>query len=106
MREFARNPYSPPSLKESQNTAGEEIVNALLDSGALVAVSPDVIFRKADYDQMAEGIRSELEQRGRISLAEVRDLYGTSRKYAQAVLEQLDAAGMTVREGDYRKLRK
>jgi hypothetical protein len=36
----------------------------------------------------------------------VRDTFNTSRKYAQALLEHLDSIGETVREGDFRKLRK
>jgi selenocysteine-specific elongation factor len=47
-----------------------------------------------------------LQQKEKITLAEVRDLLGTSRKYAQALLEHLDATGMTLRDGDYRRLRK
>jgi selenocysteine-specific elongation factor len=46
-----------------------------------------------------------IEQNGKASLAEVRDLLNTSRKYAQALLEHLDAIGITVRAGDFRKLR-
>ena len=50
MRQVRANPYSPPSVKECQTEVGEEILNALIDRDELVAVSPDVIFRKQDYD--------------------------------------------------------
>jgi len=65
-----------------------------------------VIFRKGDYDTMVNSIRKTILQNGKITLAEVRDIFNTSRKYAQALLEHLDAAGITVRDGDFRKLRK
>jgi selenocysteine-specific elongation factor len=106
MRKFAQSPYSPPGLKECQAEAGEEIVNALMEMGELVPVSQDVIFRKGDYDEMVARVRTALENNGRITLAEVRDLFNTSRKYAQALLEHLDATSVTMRDGDYRKLRK
>jgi len=106
MRKFAQSPFSPPSVKECQAEAGEEVINALIDLNELAAVSQDVVFRKADYDEMAAKIRAALEQKGQISLAEVRDLFDTSRKYAQALLEHLDTTGMTMRDGDYRRLRK
>jgi selenocysteine-specific elongation factor len=51
-------------------------------------------------------IKAALQKNGQITLAEVRDLFDTTRKYAQALLEHLDSIGVTVREGDYRKLRK
>jgi selenocysteine-specific elongation factor len=103
MRKFEQNPYSPPGLKELQAESHEEVLNALIDMGELVPVSPDVIFRQKDYDFMLAKIKEELGQRERITLGEVRDLFNTSRKYAQALLEHLDAMGVTVREGDYRK---
>lgn len=106
MRKFVQSPYSPPGLKECQSEAGEETVNALIELGQLVAVSPEVVFRKGDYDSMVAALRAALASKGQITLAEVRDLFKTSRKYAQALLEHLDAIGVTMRDGDYRKLRK
>ncbi len=41
-----------------------------------------------------------------MTAAEFRDLIGTSRKYAVPLLEWLDARGVTLRNGDYRTLRK
>ena len=54
---------------------------------------------------MKAQVKSALIEKGRITLAEVRDLFGTTRKYAQALLEHLDATGVTIRDGDFRKLR-
>ncbi|NOT04892.1 MAG: hypothetical protein HOP27_09880, partial [Anaerolineales bacterium] len=105
IRKFESNPYGGPSVKECQNEVGEEIVNALIELGELVAVSQDVIFRKKDYDEMVKKLRAEIQQKEQITLAEVRDLFNTSRKYAQAFLEHLDSSGVTMRSGDFRKLR-
>jgi len=64
------------------------------------------LHRMVDYEAMAAKIKSALEEKGQVTLAEVRDLFGTTRKYAQALLEHLDAIGATMRDGDFRKLRK
>jgi selenocysteine-specific elongation factor len=106
MRKFEQNLNSPPSVKECQAEVGEEILNALIELNELIAVSPEVIFRKRDYDLAVARIKLTLEENEKVSLAEVRDLFNTSRKYAQALLEHLDALGITVRDGDFRKLRK
>ncbi len=106
MRKFERNPYSPPTVKECEAEVGEEVLNALVESGELITVSLDVTFRRQDYDLMADRIKKEIEQKGKITLAETRTLFNTSRKYAQALLEHLDATGITVRDGDFRTLRK
>jgi len=53
---------------------------------------------------MVAEITSSLGQGETVTVAQVRDRYGTSRKYALALLEHLDAVGVTVRVGDERKL--
>jgi selenocysteine-specific elongation factor len=106
MRKFEQNPYSPPSIKECQADVGDEILNVLIERGELVAVSAEVIFRKQDYDLIVDQINREIQRKERITLGEVRDLFNTSRKYAQALLEHLDMIGVTIRDGDFRKLRR
>jgi selenocysteine-specific elongation factor len=86
--------------------AGEDIYSALLDFGDLVAVSDEVVFRRLDYQTMEAKIRLTLRQKEQISLAEVRDLFQTSRRYAQALLEHLDAIGVTIRDGDFHREKK
>jgi selenocysteine-specific elongation factor len=104
--QFEQNPYSPPSVKECEAEVGVEILNALIESNELITVSSEVIFRKQAYDLMVARVKQEIQQKGSITLAETRTLFNTSRKYAQALLEHLDAIGITVRDGDFRKLRK
>ncbi|HSL46559.1 MAG TPA: selenocysteine-specific translation elongation factor [Anaerolineales bacterium] len=106
MQKLALNPFSPPGVKDLQQELGEELLNALVESDELVTVSSDVIFRRQDYDLMVNRIQNEIRQKEKITLAEVRDLFNTSRKYAQALLEHLDSIGLTLRDGDFRKLRK
>ncbi len=106
MRKFLETPFSPPSTKETLEILGPELLAALIDSGDLVKVSPEVLFRRTDYEAMQAGVRSTLEKDGHITLAQVRDLFGTTRKYAQALLEHLDSTGLTVREGESRRLRR
>ena len=105
-RKFEQNPFSPPSVKECQEEVGAEVLSAMIESGELLSISNDVIFRKSDYDSMKENIKQAIERNGRVSLAETRDMFKTSRKYAQALLEHFDAIGFTARDGDFRKLRR
>lgn len=105
-RKFEKNPFATPSVKECQSEVGEEVFNALIESGTLINVSQDVVFLKQDYDKLTEMVRAAITQKGQVSLAEVRDMLKTTRKYVQALLEHLDSIGVTVRDGDFRKLRK
>jgi selenocysteine-specific elongation factor len=106
MDRCAANPYSPPTVKEMQALAGEELVSALVDQGELVQVSPEVAFRRADYELQVRKIRDHIQNHGRISVAEARDLFNSSRKYILPLLEYLDSNGVTVRDGDFRRLKK
>ncbi len=106
LQRFADQPYTPPSVKDVQSMLGVEVTEALVEGGKLVRVSPDVIFRAEDFDAMLEWVKHSLSGEQTITAAAFRDQFNTSRKYALAFLEYLDAQGVTVREGDARRLRK
>lgn len=101
---FRAAPYTTPSVKEAAALVGEEVLGVLLARGDLVQVSPEVLFLRETYEEMVARIRSHIREHGSITLAQVRDLFQTSRKYAQALLEYLDSVGVTRRVGDERVL--
>ncbi len=105
MRKFEANPFGPPGVREAQDEAGEDVFGALVELDQLFMVSSEVVFKKQDYEEIVRRVRSALEEKERITLAEVRDMLHTTRKYAQAVLEYLDTTGMTIRDGDSRRLK-
>jgi len=106
MQRFAEAPYAPPSLKDCQAEIGEETVAARVVLGQLGAVAPDVLFRQVDYERMVADVRRLIQQNGSLTVAQARDHFNTSRRYILAFLEHLDATGVTLRQGDDRKLRK
>ncbi|MDK8501762.1 selenocysteine-specific translation elongation factor [Aerococcus sp. UMB1112A] len=57
------------------------------------------------YQQAVQKIKDHISANGSISLAECRDLFQTSRKYALKLLEHLDKEGITKRQGDVRILK-
>ena len=63
-----------------------------------------MVFAASVYDEMVKIITSLIQSQGKVSLAEVRDLFKTSRKYVQALLEHLDEKKITRRVGDERVL--
>jgi len=56
--------------------------------------------------EVAARVRALCEAEGEVTLARLRDELGTSRKFAQALLEHMDANGITRRIGDERVLRR
>jgi selenocysteine-specific elongation factor len=94
-------PYSPPT----DSSIDAEVVNLLADEGRLVKVSETVAFSPTAYREMVDRISALISERGEISVADVRDMFGTSRKYALALMDHLDHERITRRVGDVRVLR-
>ena len=67
-------------------------------------VGGGVVFSTKAYNEMVVRVTAHLKAQGKITLAEVRDMFQTSRKYAQAFLEYLDGEKITRRVGDERVL--
>jgi selenocysteine-specific elongation factor len=96
--------FSPPSVKELVDELGDEAYTYLVATRAIIPVSPEVAFSAGAYAEMVEGVQGLLAREGEATVARVRDELGTSRKYVLALLEHLDALGVTVRAGDARRL--
>ena len=94
-------PYSPPT----EPVPDAEILALLVDEGRVVRAGDTVVFAKSAYRKMADGVVEHIKTAGPITVGDVRDMFGTSRKYALALLEQLDRDRVTRREGDGRVLR-
>jgi selenocysteine-specific elongation factor len=102
---FRANPYTPPSLAQVQAELGPELTQYLLDENRLVKVSDNVLFGSETYAEMERRVVAYLREHQRITVAEVRDLFGASRKYALGFLEDLDRRHITKRLEDVRVLR-
>jgi selenocysteine-specific elongation factor len=97
-------PYSPPSWKEGFQELGEELAAYYLESGQGIQVSADVVFEASAYQAIVKIVLEGIAAKGGITVADLRDRLGASRKYALAFLEHLDRTGITRREGDIRRL--
>jgi selenocysteine-specific elongation factor len=105
LADFRRDPHNTPSVKDCAARLGADVLAVLVEQATLVQVSPEVLFLSETYAAMLERVREHARSTGKITVAEARDLFGTSRKYALALLEYLDAQGVTKRVGDERVLR-
>jgi selenocysteine-specific elongation factor len=91
-----KNPYNPPS----ESILEPDLINLLMQQNKVVKVSEDVVFSTTAYDEMVNKVITYLKTKDKASLAEVRDLLNTSRKYAIALLEHLDGRKITRRVED------
>lgn len=102
---FAQSAYNPPSLSEAQEAVGADTLYALIEQGKLERVAPTILFAPEAVKTMQAWVVETLKTEPEITAAQLRDRFGTSRKYAIAFLEYLDARHITRRVGDARVLR-
>ncbi len=100
LKSLESSPFSPPSdlIPES------DLLNILIAQGKVVKVSDNIVFSSKAYDEMKSRITAQIKKNGKMTLGEVRDMFGSSRKYVQALLEYLDKEKITKRVGDDRVL--
>ena len=99
---FKAQPWAAPSAKESESAVGADALGALIDLGKLVRMSEDVLLLSETYQSAVMRVTDHLKTHESITVAQARDMFDTSRKYALALMEFLDAKGITRRVGDVR----
>jgi selenocysteine-specific elongation factor len=98
LKALAEQPYAPPT----ELIPEPDLLNLLIEKKQAVKLTEGVVLSWKAYEEMVTVVQVQLAAKGKITLAEVRDRFLTSRKYAQALLEHLDAEKITRRVGDER----
>ena len=101
---FRAQPWVAPSVKECEAAVGPDVLAALIELGQVVKLGEDVVLLPETYQAAVARIEAHLRANRTITVAQVRDLFDTSRKYALALMEYLDAKGITKRVGDEREM--
>lgn len=77
----------------------EDILLLLVDSGEIVKVADGMYTLGSYMDAAREKIVEKLKADGKITIAEIRDMFGTSRKSAKPILEYMDSIKVTRKTG-------
>jgi selenocysteine-specific elongation factor len=100
LRSLAQNPYSPPT----DQIPAPDLLNLLIERRQVIKVSEGTVFAAKAFDAIVAGVVNLINSNGKVTLAEVRDMLKTTRKYAQPLLEHMDEKKITRRVGDDRVL--
>lgn len=98
------------SAKEIQKRAVKnkdsvpQLLELALQSGFLVKLDKDYVIHRETADGIKGQLTEAFQDRPEMTMAEIRDLLGTTRKYAVPLCEYLDDSGFTIRDGDVRRL--
>jgi selenocysteine-specific elongation factor len=100
--------FQPPDAADFAAQAGgnaanlKDLFEVCVAEGYLVHVA-DGLYLHADAEaDMRRRVLEKLKEQPGLTVAEIRDLLGTTRKYAVPFCEYLDRSGTTRREGDLR----
>lgn len=109
LKAFEEAKYMPPKYEdlvqlEKDKKAFKMVYDSLLEIGDLTKVSEECILLTIYFDDSKTLIIKYINEHGNISAAEARDILNTSRKYAVAILENLDNNKITKRIEDVRVL--
>jgi len=100
--QFLESGYQTPSVKEMIAIAGNDLFDFLIESGRLIMITQSVLFLPQQIKIVEQATLKLLDQKQRITVADFRDHFNTSRKYAVALLEYLDEQKITIRKDDFR----
>lgn len=99
-------PLEPPSRKELvPDQFAQQALRFLIETGQAVEVGPDIVLSADAYTTAVNRVRAYLRRQGQATLSDLRQAVGTSRRIMVPLAEKLDRDGITVREGDARRLR-
>ena len=104
--DFAKIPDSD-ALAQRLRTDKKQIdamLKALQDLGRVIPLEGGLVLHKHTVEQVQVQLGEALKQNGQIKVAEFRDLIGSNRRYALALLSHFDAQGFTQRRDDVRVL--
>lgn len=101
--------YEMPTVEEILQGEKDEansrhVIDAMASEGMLVRLSHQYYIEREAFDSAMKQLKEKLSADGIITLAEFRDILGTSRKFAMAILDYLDEQKITRKEGDARVL--
>ncbi len=101
-RAFDRAPHTPPTVAQAGEIVGENVLASLIERGDFVRISDDVILAPDVLREWIDFARDTLARGEPLTVAGLRDHFGTTRRYALDFLERLDSLGITRRKGDER----
>jgi selenocysteine-specific elongation factor len=98
--------YAPPAERDLLAATGatRELLSAMVRDRSIIRIDDGLYFARSVSDELRAWVVETLESGGTVTVAALRDHFGTSRRFAQAFLEFLDGERITRRVGDERVL--
>ena len=104
---FLDGGYAVPGLDDvakqfAKEKSFKQVLESLITDGKLIMLTDQILYHNTVYNKALQLAMDYAAEHGQISLGEVRDLLGSSRKYTLALLEYWDKKNITKKVGDAR----
>ena len=77
-----------------------QVLESLISSGDLVFLTPQICLHRDTFASILDTAKAHFAANDSLTLAQLRDLLNTSRKYSQAIIEYFDRLHITRKDGD------
>ncbi|MDO4854740.1 MAG: selenocysteine-specific translation elongation factor [Coriobacteriia bacterium] len=98
-------PYASLSADSGLSaTLFNKAIRKLDEEGQIIRLNPETLYAASTIRQIKSALERFIKEEGPATATQLKDVMGTSRKYAIPLLEYFDKIGFTTREGDLRSL--
>jgi len=110
LAEFAAGAYQPPALEALQCRTPRnaqrvrELVELAAKRGQLMRIADGIWLHADRWTELVARLAETVRTRGPVTVADIRTMCNSSRKFIVPLVERLDALGITRRQGDLRTL--
>ena len=104
LQQLTSERYAPPALSAlaAPGKVYQEAIKYIIDSGEGHKCGSDFLFLGEVWEEVTGFVREWLSKKNALTVADLKDRFGFSRKYAIPILEETDRIKLTRREGDIR----
>ncbi len=104
LNELKQEPFTPPTLKvlTSGGKPYRDAIKFILDSGQGYKCGGSFVFLRETWQEIIRFIKKHLSHSDSMAVADLREQFGMTRKFAIPVLEEMDRIRLTQRDGDVR----
>lgn len=100
---LAKEGLEPSLVKDYIDSDKKEVVaEGMLEQGLIIKVSEELYYDRQTVEKLEEEVKEILTSQGELTMNDIRDRYGLSRKFSIALLEYFDRIRLTRRVGDKR----
>ena len=108
--EFLKGGFNPLGYEELFSNISipedelQRLITLLVNQRRIIILEKNIIFHKDIVNKGEKLIKGFLKKKGNATVGELKDVLGTSRKWAIPLLNYYDQIGLTIRDGDLRRL--